>query len=105
MFLQTSPCGVCSKRQSRNELDCLQKEGIITPVEFSDWAAPIAPVVKQVHLCGDYSVTVNAVSKLDSYPLPKVDEHRQEEKTSQNLTFHMLSAAAPIRRIVKVHNN
>ena len=38
-----------------------------SPVQFSDWAAPIVPMMKPdggVHICGDYSVTVNTVSKL-----------------------------------------
>jgi hypothetical protein len=55
----------------------LQEAGVITPVQFSDWAAPIVPVVKgdgSIRICGDYSVTVNAVSKLDSYPLPRVED-------------------------------
>ena len=46
------------------------------PVQFSDWAAPIVPVVKQdgsVRICGDSRLTVNRVSKLDSYPLPRVE--------------------------------
>ena len=28
------------------ELECLVSEGIIEPVQFADWAAPIVPVVK-----------------------------------------------------------
>ena len=55
----------------------MQKAGVITPVEFSDWAAPIVPVVKSdrsIRICGDYSVAVNAVSKLDNYPLPRVED-------------------------------
>ena len=28
------------------ELERLQREGIISPVEFSEWAAPIVPVAK-----------------------------------------------------------
>jgi hypothetical protein len=59
------------------ELSRLEKEGIIQPVKFSDCAAPIVPVVKEngdVHICGDYQLTVNQVAKLDAYPLPKVEE-------------------------------
>ena len=46
------------------------------PVEIADWAAPIVAVLKHdkstVRICGDFSVTVNPVSKLDRYPIPKV---------------------------------
>ena len=27
-----------------------------------------------VRICGDFSVTINPVSKLDRYPIPKVDD-------------------------------
>ena len=29
---------------------------------------------KSVRICGDFSVTVNPVSKLDRYPIPKVED-------------------------------
>ena len=51
--------------------------GIISPIEFSKWAAPIVPVLKQdgsVRICGDFKVTINQVSQIDSYPLPRVEE-------------------------------
>ena len=35
--------------------------GVISPVQFSEWAAPIVPVIKPdsgVCICGDYSVTL-----------------------------------------------
>ena len=59
------------------ELERLQKEGIIEPVPFSEWAAPIVPVMKQdgtVRICGDYKLTVNKVSKTDSYPIPRIED-------------------------------
>lgn len=59
------------------ELERLEREGIISPVEFSEWAAPIVPVAKPngtVRICGDYKLTVNQVSKLDNYPIPKTED-------------------------------
>ena len=60
------------------ELQRLQDEGILEPVEYAEWAAPIVAVLKQdkssVRICGDFSVTVNPVSKLDKYPIPKVND-------------------------------
>ena len=59
------------------ELTRLQEAGVIEPVEISEWAAPIVAVLKQdrksVRICGDFSVTVNPVSKLDRYPIPKIE--------------------------------
>ena len=51
--------------------------GIITPVSFSDWAAPIVTVMKSdtnICICGDYKVTINQAYQPDSYPLPRVDD-------------------------------
>ncbi len=76
-FFKPRPVAYALKDKVEQELSRLQKEGVITPVQFSDWAAPIVPVIKSdgsIRICGDYSVTVNAVSKLDSYPLPRVDD-------------------------------
>ena len=39
------------------ELEWLESTGIISPVEFADWAAPIVPMVKTdgtIRICGDY---------------------------------------------------
>ncbi len=60
------------------ELERLEKEGIIQPVQFADWAAPIVPVVKadrkSIRICGDFKLTVNQASKLDRYPIPKIED-------------------------------
>ncbi|XP_061883310.1 uncharacterized protein K02A2.6-like isoform X1 [Entelurus aequoreus] len=65
------------KGKVEEELERLQKLGIIKPVQFSRWAAPIVPVLKEdktARICGDYKVTVNQVSKLEEYPLPRIDD-------------------------------
>ena len=54
-------------------LDC----GVTEPVHFSEWAAPIVPVLKRdktVRICGDYRLTVNQETTPDSYPLPRVED-------------------------------
>ncbi|XP_056136247.1 uncharacterized protein K02A2.6-like [Lampris incognitus] len=59
------------------EIDRLIKEGIITPVKYSDWAGPVVPILKPggtVRLCGDYKLTVNTVSSLEQYPVPRVED-------------------------------
>jgi len=61
-----------------DELQRLQKEGIIEPVQFAEWAAPIVPILKadkkSVRICGDYKLTVNRTCKLDNYPIPRVED-------------------------------
>jgi len=60
------------------ELDRLIQEGILEPVQFANWAAPIVPVLKSdkasVRICGDFKLTVNQASKLDRYPIPRVED-------------------------------
>ena len=60
------------------ELNRLVQEGILEPVEMSDWASPIVPVLKSdgksVCVCGDFKQTVNPVCKLDRYPIPKIED-------------------------------
>ena len=51
---------------------------MLKPVQFANWATPIVPVLKSdkksVRICGDFLVTVNQVSSLDSYLLPKPED-------------------------------
>ena len=54
-----------------SELDRLQEEGVIQPVEFSEWAAPIVSVLKasgDIRICGYYKVTINQPVKVYKYP-------------------------------------
>ena len=57
------------------ELDRLVTEGILEPVQFADWAAPVLKDDgKSIRICGDFKMTVNQASKLDRYPLPKIED-------------------------------
>lgn len=76
-FFESRQVPYILKDKVERGLDRLQKQHIITPVQFSDWAAPIVPVVKSdgtIRICGDYRITANQVAKLDTYPLPRIEE-------------------------------
>lgn len=59
------------------ELKRLEQEGIITPVIFSEWAAPIVVVKKtsgDLRICGDYSTGLNDQLEQHNFPLPLPDD-------------------------------
>ena len=76
-FFRARPVPYSLRDKVEQELDRLVRDGVIEAVQFSDWAAPIVPVVKKdgsVRICGDYKVTVNQVAKTDTYPLPRIED-------------------------------
>jgi hypothetical protein len=65
------------KAATEKELERLEKEGIIVPVQHSDWAAPIVPVQKpdgSVRICGDFKLTANTATNVEVYPLPRIKD-------------------------------
>ena len=65
------------RHKVEEELERLLALGVIQPVQFSDWAVPIVPVMKpdgRIRICGDYKVTVNLAAKLEKYPIPRIEE-------------------------------
>jgi len=65
------------RRNVELELERLEHEVIISPVEFSEWEVPIVPVAKPNgtgRICGDYKLTANHVSKLYNYPIQKTED-------------------------------
>ncbi|XP_041379565.1 uncharacterized protein LOC121392407 [Gigantopelta aegis] len=73
-YFRPRPIPYALRGKVEQELERLEKAGIIEPVEFSEWAAPVVPVIKRdgtVRICGDYKLTVNQAAKLDTYPLPR----------------------------------
>ena len=76
-FHKARPVPYSMKVPIEQELARLVKEGVIEPVEYSEWACPIVPIIKsdfKIRICGDYSTTINSASKLDRYPLPKIED-------------------------------
>ena len=68
-YCKPRPVPLAMRAKVESELDRLQKEGIIRPVE---WAAPIVPVLKasgDIRICGDYKVTINQAVKVNIYPI------------------------------------
>ncbi|XP_061763239.1 uncharacterized protein LOC133556905 [Nerophis ophidion] len=65
------------RKKVEAELERLTEQGVIEPVKFAEWAAPIVPVLKpdnSVRICGDYKLTVNLASKLEQYPFPRMED-------------------------------
>ena len=48
------------------------------PVEHSEWASPIVAVLKRdgnnIRICGDFKQTLNPVSRLDRYTIPRIQD-------------------------------
>ncbi|XP_063793378.1 uncharacterized protein K02A2.6-like [Pseudophryne corroboree] len=60
------------------ELRKLEDSGILSPVEWSEWATPIVPIVKKdkvgtIRICGDFKMIINPVLRTVQYPLPKIE--------------------------------
>ncbi|XP_061706840.1 uncharacterized protein K02A2.6-like [Cydia pomonella] len=46
VFLRARPLAYALREPVERALDQLERDGVITPVDSSDWATPIVPVVK-----------------------------------------------------------
>ena len=77
-FCKARPLPYAMRDAVSDELERLVKEGTLEPVDYVEWAAPIVAVLKSdrktVRICGDFRMTINPVSKLNRYPLPKVED-------------------------------
>ena len=70
-FWHPRPVPFALKEGIEKELDRLQAAGIIEPIIFSDWAAPIVAVPERngsIPICGDYKVTLNQSLEVYQYP-------------------------------------
>ena len=91
-FMKARPVPYALREKVEEELDKLERQGVLRKINHSDWAAPIVVVPKKngVRICGDYKVTCNPVLEVDKYPLPKtrdLSQHWQGGRSFQNLTL------------------
>ncbi|KAG1927461.1 retrotransposable element [Pimephales promelas] len=103
------------KTKVEAEIERLLKEKIIEPVKHSEWAAPVVPVLKSdntVRLCGDYKLTVNRVSKLEQYPIPRIDYLFATLSGGQKFTnldmshaYHQIALDAESKKYVTVNTH
>ena len=59
------------------ELDRLLEDGVIKLVEFSDYAAPVVPVLRangRIRTSGDYTLTVNKLMVAVKHPIPNIED-------------------------------
>ena len=64
------------KEKVDTQLDKMIEQGVLIPVQYSDYTSPIISVLKQdgtVRICADYKQTVNTITSTDSYPIPDIN--------------------------------
>ncbi|XP_064464136.1 uncharacterized protein K02A2.6-like [Ornithodoros turicata] len=76
-FFKPRPIPFATRQAVETDLQRQVKNGVLQPVEVSDWATPIVVVPKPngaVRVCGDFSVTVNPQLAIAQYPIPRPEE-------------------------------
>ena len=76
-FCKSRPIPFAIKDAVEQELDRLEKDGIIEKVDHSEWASSVVVIPKKdgrFRLCVDYKVSVNKFLSVDQYPLPRPED-------------------------------
>ena len=79
VFQRARPVPFVLRSAVEDELKRMESEGVLKPVEVSDWATPIVCVPKtdgSVRICGDYKGTVNPAIQTEQFPIPTLEEIR-----------------------------
>ena len=77
VFRKTRTVPSAMREAITTELDCLERNNIITKVYRLEWATPTMNIPKKdksVCICGDYKVTLNPMIDMDYYPLPTAED-------------------------------
>ena len=95
-FYCPRPIPLALKEKVEEDLNRLERLGVISKVETSEWATPTVPVRKpngSVRLCGGYKVTINPYLNVNQYPLPRPEELFATLNNGQHFTKLDLSEA------------
>ncbi|PIO53377.1 reverse transcriptase, partial [Teladorsagia circumcincta] len=77
VFCRSRPVPHAALEAVNAELNRLEQMGVITPVNHSEWAAPIVCVKKQngkLRVCADFSTGLNKALQSFDYPLPMPED-------------------------------
>ena len=95
-FCHARPVPYAMKAAVDQELNKLEKVGVLKKVDFSDWATQVVVVPKKngrVRLCRDYNEPINPVIDVDQYPLPRSEDLFATLTGGKNFTVLDLSNA------------
>ncbi|XP_045541427.1 uncharacterized protein K02A2.6-like [Papilio machaon] len=96
LFFKARPIAFALKEKVTKEIDRLVDLGVLKPVDHSEYASPIVPVLKRngsVRICADYAVSINKQLVVDQYPLPTVNELFSKLHSGEQFTKLDLSSA------------
>ena len=89
VFQRARPVPYVLRSAVEEELKRMEVEGVLKPVEVSDWATPIVCVPKtdgSVRICGDYKGTVNPAIQTEQFPIPTLEKIRGRVSTWKKFT-------------------
>lgn len=77
-FLKPRPIPFALKSKVEAEIDRLVAEGILSPVNNSEWGSPVVPVIKksgELRLCADFRASsLNDALVVNRHPIPRIED-------------------------------
>ena len=89
VFFKPRTIPLAYKKPLEEQLSNMMAEGILTPVDASEWATPLVPIIKsdgQQRICADYRSTINKWIMEETYALPRIDEIFSKLHQGQHFT-------------------
>uniref|UniRef100_A0A8R1EKI3 RNA-directed DNA polymerase n=1 Tax=Caenorhabditis japonica TaxID=281687 RepID=A0A8R1EKI3_CAEJA len=77
VFRKARPVPYATLPTITEELDRFVQEGIATPIDHAQWAAPVVPIRKKngsLRMCADFSTGLNDAIESHQHPLPTADD-------------------------------